>query len=74
MILRLIIGLLELALIVRVIGSWFGIGSHVPWMRPFYAMTEWFLAPMRRVIPSLGPIDITPIIAWFVLSLIGSRV
>ena len=74
MILRLIIGLLELALIVRVIGSWFGIGGLVPWMRPFYLLTEWFLAPMRRVIPSFGPIDITPIVAWILLSLIGSRV
>ena len=66
-----VIALLKLALIVRVIGSWFGIGGWVSWMRPFYWLTEWFLAPLRRVIPNFGPIDMTPIVAWIALSLIS---
>ncbi|HEY2804967.1 MAG TPA: YggT family protein, partial [Gemmatimonadales bacterium] len=66
------IALLKLALIVRVIGSWFGIGEYAKWMRPFYLMTEWFLAPMRRIIPRVGPLDITPILAWVLLGFIGS--
>ncbi len=70
-ILGTIIGLLKLALIVRVIGSWFGIGGYVAWMRPFYWLTEWFLAPLRRVIPNFGPIDITPIVAWVALGFIA---
>lgn len=69
-----IIALLKLALIVRVIGSWFGIGDWAPWMRPFYYLTEWFLGPLRRVLPNVGPLDISPIVAWLILSLIGSRV
>ena len=65
-----IIGLLKLALIVRVIGSWLGVGQWSPWMRPFYYMTEWMLAPLRRILPQLGPFDISPIVAWLVLGLI----
>jgi uncharacterized protein YggT (Ycf19 family) len=30
------------------------------------------VAPLRRLIPSLGSIDITPIIAWLLLSLLQS--
>ncbi len=70
-ILGMLVGLLKLALIVRVIGSWLGIGGYVAWMRPFYWLTEWFLAPLRRVIPNLGPIDVTPIVAWIALSFIA---
>jgi YggT family protein len=35
-----------------------------------FVLTEWFMAPLRRVVPSLGMIDITPIIAYFALSIL----
>jgi len=66
--------LLMLALIVRVIGSWFGATRWTPWMRPFHAATEWMLAPLRRVLPSFGPIDVSPLVAWLLLSLLRSFV
>lgn len=69
-VLNLAIWLLMLALMVRVIGSWFGAGRYTPWMRPFYLVTEWMLAPLRRVIPPVGPFDLTPLVAWFALSLL----
>jgi YggT family protein len=62
--------LLRVALIVRVISSWVGISPYSPWIRWSYALTEWMLAPLRRVIPLLGGIDITPIIAYLVLGLL----
>jgi YggT family protein len=36
-------------------------------MRPFVDLTEWLLAPLRRIVPPLGMIDITPLIAYFLL-------
>jgi YggT family protein len=62
------------ALIIRVIGSWFGIGRFRRWMRPVYALTDWIIRPLQRVIPPVGMIDVTPIVAWFVLRLLLSWV
>lgn len=61
-----------LALIARVVGSWFGVGRFNRWMRPAYILTDWAVLPLRRLIPpinipSFGPVDITPIIAWLVI-------
>ena len=64
--------LLRVSLLVRVISSWLPISPYSGWVRWSYIMTEWMVAPLRRVIPNLGPIDITPIIAWLLLSLLQS--
>jgi YggT family protein len=70
-ILRLVVSyagrLLLLAIIVRVIGSWFGVGRFNRWMKPAYVLTDWIVQPLRRVIPPIGMIDITPIVAWFLI-------
>ena len=66
------ISLLMLAVIVRVIGSWIGATQYTKWMRPFVVLTEWFLAPLRRILPAFGPFDISPLVAWFLLSLLRS--
>lgn len=62
------------SLIVRVIASWFGVGPHAKWIRPFVFLTDWLLKPLRRVVPPFGPIDITPIVAYFVLLIARSVV
>ncbi|MGD8726476.1 MAG: YggT family protein [Gemmatimonadales bacterium] len=62
--------LLLLAIIVRVIGSWFGVGRFNRWMKPVYGITDWVVEPLRRVIPPIGMIDITPIVAWFLIMVI----
>ena len=59
--------LVLLALIVRVFASWFGRDRWTPWLRPFYLLTDWIVTPLRRVIPPLGMIDITPLVAWFLI-------
>ncbi len=56
-----------IALVVRILGSWVGAGPYTRWMRPFVVLTEWMLAPLRRVIPPFGPFDLTPLVAWIVL-------
>lgn len=59
--------LVTIALFVRVIGSWFGKGRHNSWMRPAYALTDWIVRPLRRIVPQVGMFDITPLVAYFLL-------
>jgi len=56
------------ALMIRVIGSWFGIGPHNRVMRIFYILTDWLVEPLQRVLPTMGPFDLSPLVAYFVLS------
>lgn len=59
--------LLRIALLVRVIGSWFGVSPYARWMRPFVLLTEWLLQPLRRVLPPFGPLDMSPLVAYLLL-------
>lgn len=61
---------LELALLVRVLSSWFGRLRYSRWVTWTYPLTEWMLAPLRRVIPTIGMIDVTPIAAYFILTIV----
>ena len=60
--------LLEFALLVRVIVSWLPISRYSRWVRWSFSLTEWFLAPLRRIIPPLGMIDISPFVAYIALA------
>ncbi len=64
--------ILRFAIIVRVISSWLPISPYSPWIRWSYALSEPFLAPLRRIVPNFGGLDITPILAYFLLSIIES--
>lgn len=58
---------LRFALLVRIIASWLPGISMRRWISWSFGATEWMLRPLRRVIPSLGVIDVTPIVAYFAL-------
>ena len=66
--------LLEIALLVRVVSTWVRISPYSRWVRWSYPLTEWFLRPLRRIIPTIGMLDITPIVAYFGLSLLEGLV
>ena len=66
--------LLRIALIVRVVSSWVRVSPYSTWVRWSYALTEWMLAPLRQVIPLLGGIDVTPIVAYLLLGLLEGLV
>jgi YggT family protein len=70
-ILSWVISLLTLALLVRVLSSWLPVSPYSRWIRWSYVMTDWMIRPLQTVIPRLGMLDITPIVAWFLLRLIG---
>jgi YggT family protein len=63
-------GFVRIALIVRVISSWFQISPWSKWIRWSYVLTEWMLAPLRRILPTFGPLDVSPIVAFLLLSLV----
>lgn len=65
---------LEVAIMVRVIGSWIGAGRYTRWMRPFYWLTEWLIGPLRRIIPPIGMFDFTPLVAWLIVILVRGPV
>jgi len=58
------------ALIVRVIAAWFGMFRYSRWVRPTYILTDWIVEPIRRVVPSLGAVDLSPLVAMMVLSIL----
>ena len=71
MLLSLAIGVLQIALLVRVFSSWLPISPMSPWIRWSYALTEWFLAPLRQIVPTIGAFDITPIVAYYLIRFLG---
>lgn len=65
--------ILQLAIMVRVIISW--VSGHYSWVgRAATALTEWFMGPLRRMLPTIGVVDISPIVAWFLLSVLRNVV
>jgi len=58
---------LVFAIIARALISWFNLGPTNPLVRILNDVTEPVLAPLRRVIPTIGMIDITPIAAILLL-------
>ncbi|HYU54317.1 MAG TPA: YggT family protein [Gemmatimonadaceae bacterium] len=62
--------ILKAAIVVRVISSWLPISPYSPWVRWSYQLSEPVLAPFRRVIPNLGGLDISPIIAFILLNIL----
>lgn len=60
--------LLLFAIFVRVIASWFGGSPYSGWLRVVYALTDWLIEPIRKLVPPLGMIDLSPMIAYFLLT------
>jgi len=58
------------ALLVRVLATWFGMFRYSKWIRPAYILTDWIVEPIRRVVPPLGAIDLSPLVAMIVLSIV----
>lgn len=66
-------GILQLALIVRVISSWVRLSEFSRWIRWTIPLTEWLLRPLRNLIPPLaGTIDLSPLVAFLVLAITKS--
>ena len=64
--------ILQFAIIIRALMSWFNPSPENPIVRLVMEITEPVLAPLRRIVPRIGMIDITPIVAILLLNVIES--
>jgi YggT family protein len=62
--------LLSLAILARVLLSWVRVSPYHPAVDFVYRVTEPILAPLRRAIPPIGMVDISPVIAIILLQII----
>jgi len=62
--------LLSLAILARVLLSWIRVSPYHPMVDFLYRVTEPILAPLRRAIPPLGMVDISPVIALLLLQIV----
>lgn len=63
---------LTLAILVRVVLSWFSLGPTNMLVSLLYQVTEPILAPLRRIIPRVGRLDFTPMVAIILLQVLAS--
>jgi YggT family protein len=57
-------------IIARAIISWVNPSLYHPLVRFLYKVTEPVLAPVRKIIPPIGGIDISPVIVIFIIFII----
>ena len=62
------------AILIRVLGSWLGVGRYNRWMRPFYSVTDWLVEPIRRRLPPFGALDLSPVAAYLLLLLLRGAI
>lgn len=58
---------LILAIIARALLSWFNMDPRSPLIQALNSVTEPILEPIRRIMPRLGMIDLSPMVAIFLL-------
>ena len=66
----LLLKVLFFALIASVILSWIAPGNHNPGALLINQIVEPLLTPLRKVLPSLGGLDISPIFAFIAINLV----
>jgi YggT family protein len=70
MLLSLILDVYSLIVLAAVILSWLNLPPENPFVRFVTAATEPVLAPLRRVLPDLGGIDLSPMVLLLVLNVL----
>lgn len=65
------VNILAYAILARAVISWFPIDRDGPIVRALNAITDPVIEPLRRVIPTIGMIDITSMVAMIALFAIG---
>ena len=71
---EILVNILVVAIFLRAIISWFRLAPDNPINVILVQVTEPILAPLRRVVPSLGMFDITPWIAMILLQFLGQLI
>jgi YggT family protein len=72
-----LISVYYIVLLARVILSWFPLQPGTPMASIasiIYQLTEPVMGPVRRIIPTVGMIDISPIVVFFGLRILQSAI
>lgn len=59
--------LLLIAILARVLLSWVRVDPNASWVRVLYQITEPILGPIRRALPSMGGLDLSPLVAFLLI-------
>ena len=62
--------ILMIAIVGRAVLSWMNLGDDHPIVVIIYRTTEPILGPIRRLLPSTGTLDLSPLVALVVLMII----
>jgi YggT family protein len=73
-VIALLLQLLSLAILVRALLSWVQPDPYNPLVRALDSITEPILQPLRQIVPRIGMIDITPLVAIILLSFLAQLV
>jgi YggT family protein len=68
----LVFTLLTIAIFARAILSWFNMDPSSPIIQVLNTVTEPILDPIRRIMPRLGMIDLSPLVAILLLQFVSS--
>ncbi len=68
----LVFTFLTIAIFARAIVSWFNMDPRSPLIQILDAVTEPILDPIRRIMPRLGMIDLSPLVAILLLQFISN--
>ena len=59
--------MLIVAIVIRTLLSWFTPDPNNFFVSVVHSLTEWILAPLRRIVPRFGMIDLSPMVAIIML-------
>ena len=69
-IIRVLCDVLTIVILLRVVVSWYSPRPTNILIIILYRVTEPILAPLRRIIPRVGPLDFSPLVAVILIQLI----
>ena len=67
---KILVNVLWFALLARVVLSWINLSPTNPLVVIINQITEPILAPIRRVLPKMGRIDLSPMVALIIIIVI----
>lgn len=76
MFIQILAYILLIAIFIRIIFSWTGFDQNNPIYQVIFEVTEPVLGPLRSLLPRMGMLDLSPMVASFMLIFIaqmGSR-
>lgn len=59
----LIFWIVGFSIFIRAISSWFNVDPRAPVMQVLYSITEPVIEPIRRIMPRMGMMDLSPLVA-----------